>query len=95
MRTGGFLWFLHLKPVEQKTSISALMENHRGLVSYSHHADRGDTENELSGTTSQLYTLAGECMTNHMQDFPSFFCTESFQMSGYNKMENRHMFCAV
>lgn len=71
------------------------MENHRGLVSYSDHADKGDTENELSGITSQLYTLAGEYMTNHMQDFTSFFCTESFQMSGYNKMENRHMFCAV
>lgn len=45
------------------------MENHRGLVSYSDHADRGDTENELSGITSQLYTLAGEYLTNHMQDF--------------------------
>lgn len=41
------------------------MENHRGLVSYSDHAGRGDTENELSGITSQLYTLAGEYMTNH------------------------------
>lgn len=83
------------KSTEQKTSVGALMENHRGLVSYSDHANRGDTENELSGITSQLYTLAGEYMTNHMQDFTSIFCTESFQMSGYNKMENRHMFCAV